>query len=108
LDAWTIFGAIKLFLEIIEDGPSAIVKGVLVSGLPFGTALDVGEVLFGFFDLNGNFCGEKIMNESQYIPLASLTLLNKEDFELSFKEYDFPTIAKLEFAKMRKRSFPEF
>jgi hypothetical protein len=108
MDAWTVFGAIKLFLDIIDGGPSAIVKGVLMSGIPYSTAIDVGEVVFGLFDLNGNYSEEIVLQEDQYISLNSLTLLNKDDLETSLSELNFPTLAKLEFAKMESRKFPEF
>ena len=46
MDAWTIFGMVKLFLDVIEGGPGAAVKGVLMSGVPYSGVLDVGEVVF--------------------------------------------------------------
>ena len=108
MDAWTVFGAVKLFLEIIEGGPGAAVKGILMSGIPYSEVLDVGEVVFGLFDLGGNYNGAIVMTDEQYIPLSNIKLLDKDQLSTALAQRDFPALARKKFATMNMRQFPKF
>jgi hypothetical protein len=123
MDAWTAFGLLRLFLDIIDEGPSAIVKGILMAGLPspYGEMLDVGEVVFGLFDLNGNYQGAVTLREDQKVPFSRVRLLNREELDTALAKYDFPKLARRQFAELdqrrptslqrrdfKKRSFPKF
>ena len=107
MDAWTIFSGLKLFLEIIEGGPSAAIKGILMSGIPYSEVLDVGEVVFGLFGLDGSFQGSVVLDEDQYIPSSRLELLGKDKLTQALAHRDFPELASRTFAQMRKREFPK-
>jgi hypothetical protein len=108
MDAWTIFGMVKLFLDIVEGGPSAAVKGILMSGVPYGHLLDVGELVFGLFGLNGGYRGTVVLRQDQYVPLNSIKLLNKDRLTTALAQRNFPELAERQFATMRKREFPKF
>jgi hypothetical protein len=107
MDAFAIFSGIKLFLEIIQDGPSAIVKGVIMSIVPGNTIIDVAET-FGLFDLNGNYCGEVVVDNLPEVQMANIRLLNKDDLLTSLREMNFPALAEFEFLKFKERNFPKF
>ena len=107
MDAWTAFGLVKLFLEILGEGPQAIVKGILMLGVPspFSEALDIGEVLFGLFNLEGNYQGTVVLNRDQKVPFSKVELLNREHLDRALADIDFQKIARREFAKMEKLEF---
>jgi len=107
MDAWTIFGAVKLFLDIIDGGPKAAVKGVLMSGVPGHEILDAGEVAYGLFNLNGDYQGNTIVRKDQYVSLSSVKLLERDRLTVSLSELNFPKLAQLQFIKMREREFPK-
>ncbi len=108
MDAWTIFGAVKLFLDVIEGGPSAAIKGILMSGVPYSEILDVGEVVFGLFGLDGSYQGTVVLREDQRVPLSSIKLLGQESLTTALAKYNFPELAQRRFATIRKRDFPKF
>lgn len=108
MDAWTVFGMVKLFLEVVEGGPSAAVKGILMSGIPYSEILDAGEVVFGLFDLGGSYSGTVVMREDQYVSPSSIKLLNKEQLTTALAQRDFPALARKQFATMKDRQFPKF
>jgi hypothetical protein len=113
MDAWTVFGAVKLFLDIIEGGPRAAIKGILMSGVPYSDLLDVGEVVFGLFGLDGRYRGTVVLREEQRVPLSTVELLGKERLTTALAQRDFPTLARRQFAaiekqRFQKREFPKF
>lgn len=115
MDAWTTFGLVKLFLEVIDEGPKAIVKGILMSGIPspYSEIIDAGEVVFGLFSLGGSYQGTKTLRKDQYISLSNIQLLNKDKLDMALARYDFPKLAQRQLATMKKRefqkrSFPKF
>ncbi len=107
MDAWTAFGAFKLFLDILEGGPRAAIKGILMSGVPYNEILDVGEVVFGLFGLDGSYKGAVVLREEQYVPLSSVELLGKERLTRALVKQSFPELAQRKFATIRQREFPE-
>jgi hypothetical protein len=107
MDAWTAFGAFKLFLDILEGGPRAAIKGILMSGVPYNEILDVGEVVFGLFGLDGIYQGTVVLREEQYVPLSSIELLRKEKLTRALATQSFPELAQRKFATIRQREFPE-
>lgn len=109
MDAWTIFGLFKLFLDVVEGGPAAAVRGVLMMGVPGSEILDVGEV-FGLFDLDGNYQGSVTLSDAQYVPFNNIRLLNRDALDRAMARLDFPKLAQLEFARMNRRSVkrPQF
>ena len=115
MSAWTVLGLLKLFLEIVDEGPKAIVKGILISSVPtpYGEIIDVGEILFGLFGLDENYQGTVTLRGDQYVPLNRIQLLNKDRLDTALAQYDFPQLAQREFAVLekrgfQKRSFPRF
>jgi hypothetical protein len=107
LDAWTSFGLLKLFLDVIDGGTFAAVKGVLMMGVPYSGVLDAGEVIYGLFNLNGNYEGVVILRDDQYIPFQKLELLNQANLISDLKGMNFPEIAKLQFTRMAKMDTPD-
>lgn len=112
MDAWTVFGAVKLFLDIVEGGPKAAIKGILMSGVPYSDVLDAGEVVFGLFGLDGSYSGTVVMKEEQRIPLSSVKLVERERLTTALAEHDFPALAQRKFSTMgrhefRRREFPK-
>jgi hypothetical protein len=108
MDAWTVFSGIKLLLDVIEGGPVAAIKGILMMGIPYSEVLDVGEVVFGLFGLDGSFQGSVVLNENQFISLSEINLLGKEQLVQALAQRNFPELAERTFAQMKKRSFPKF
>jgi hypothetical protein len=107
MDGFAIFSGIKLFLEIIQDGPSAIAKGIIMSVIPGNTIIDIAET-FGLFDLNGNYCGEVNVEGLTEVSMSNIRLLNEAELMTSLKQIDFPALAQLDFRKFQERTFPSF
>jgi len=124
MDAWTIFGAVKLLLDIINEGPKALVKGILIEAAlpgPIGEMIEAGELLFFLFGLDGDYCGTVVLNQKQYVALTKVELLNRKQLVSSLAKHNFPELARLARSKMqerqvvhmdnlqmRKREFPKF
>lgn len=113
MDAWTAFGLFKLFIDIIDGGPSAAVKGILLSGLPHSGLISAGESVYQIFGLDGSYKGEIDLNEINYVHFHSLNLINEKNLKKSVANLDFPEIQKRHFAKfkspeIKKRNFPKF
>jgi hypothetical protein len=105
MDAWTAFGMFKLFLDIISGGPTTIVKGILMAGIPspWGEMIDAGEVIFALFNLNGTYQGTRVLREDQQVPFSQVQLLNRDELETALARYDFPELARREFARLESQ-----
>lgn len=101
-----VFGALKLLLELIDEGPSALVKGVLFAMVPSpgSEILDIGETVYKIFTLDGAPAGTIALSDEQRVQFAPVQLLNREQLEQAVARLDFPALAVKEFARMPGRS----
>ena len=105
LDAWTAFGLFKLFLDIIDDGPSAIVTGVITSIVPGGVIFDVGGAVCDIIDLGGNYCGTANIQNIPEVQLDNIKILNMPEVTTFLKTRTFDTPAKLAAPTISKYQF---
>ncbi len=113
MNAIAILGAVKLFIDIIEGGPAAAIKGVITTVMPGSDFYTIGSSINYIFDLTGNYCGEIDINKFDKYNINELKIMNQEDFDIAFSSYDFPKLAERQFAEMKsinfiKREFPKF
>ncbi len=108
-----ILAGTKLFIDVIEGGPRAIVRGVIESIIPGSEFITIASSIDYIFNLSGSYSGTINRDNYDEYPEGTLSFINLKELEFALDKYDFPELARKKFSKMNKpkfknRDFPTF
>jgi hypothetical protein len=113
MGAIALLGAVKLFIDIMEGGTTAAVKGIITSVIPGSDIYTIASSVNYLFDLNGNYSGEIDIEKYETYTASKFNFSNQSDLNFALSNHDFPSLAKKRFEKLnninfKNREFPTF
>ena len=113
MNAIALLGGIKLFIDIIDGGPKAAVKGIVTSVIPGSDLITVANSVDYIFNLNGNYSSTIDLDKYPEYSASEFNFINQKELDFALDKYDFPTLAEKKFYELNKpnfrdRNFPTF